>query len=191
MKAKLIKKDDHYFLEVEPYKWTPLNEFPVIVANTFDKPKGDILQLSLKNCQAIERGYDFDIYNEAIGYASIKGHPDPAGFSNEQIGLLHGYIDGFKKAIEILGDKKFREEDLEKAITKSWYKGAEESYKGLTMVSDDDVKEIIQSLQQKEWDVTIETTCDGLVTGLCMPEVCDCNIIHKRDADGCLILKRI
>lgn len=63
MKAKLIKKDEHYFLEVEPYTLSNLQRH-TIIANTFDKPKGHILQLSLKNCQAIERGYGLNEIKE-------------------------------------------------------------------------------------------------------------------------------
>jgi len=63
MKAKLIKKDEHYFLEVEPYTLSNLQRH-TIIANTFDKPKGHILQLSLKNCQVIERGYGLNEIKE-------------------------------------------------------------------------------------------------------------------------------
>ena len=56
--------------------------------------------------------YDLHIY-DAIGYAGAEGHPDPHAFSERQIGLLHGYVEGFEKAKETY---KYTEEDLRKAI---------------------------------------------------------------------------
>ena len=172
MKAKLIKKDDHYFLEVEPYKWTPLNEFPAIVANTFDKPKGDILQLSLKNCQAIERGYDLDeLFNEVD--ESIDYHE--FDFTSFRF--------GFQKAVELMGDKKFSDADVKLAIHLAW--------------DDDDLTttEIIQSLHQNEWDVDIlEVENDEVYSVSKNMKVAHNKafdgVLFKYDVDGCLILKR-
>lgn len=160
MEAKLIKDkhiDDFYYLKIgiNTYATTHKESFRI---------------LSLKNCQAIGRSYNFDEYDEAIAYASEFGHPSPEGFSDEQIGRLHGFIDGFQKALEILGDKKFSEEDMKKAIYIAWEGGDLAS------------THIIESLQQTEWDVEIVMdVCGDKVYAVPEPFL---------DTDGCLILKR-
>lgn len=85
-----------------------------------------------------------EIADEAIGYASHgdeKGNVNPEGYSEKQVGLLHGFIDGYQKCqkdneekvfslvseITTLNEqidvfkknKKFTEEDLRKAIEKA------------------------------------------------------------------------
>ena len=181
MKAKLVKKDDHYFLEVEPYKWKPLNEFPAIIANTFDKPKGDILQLSLKNCQAIERGYDLD---ELKRQASSSQTAARMFFSNTE--FIRGWEMGFQKSLKLMGDKKFSEDDIHHAIDISvqWAlrtKGVGETYQEMS-------QRILKSIQQTEWEVEVEVT--GIDCGINDEGQRLINVEPKLDADGCLILKR-
>ena len=107
MKAKLIKKDDHYFLEVEPYTLSTLQKY-TIIANTFDKPKGDILQLSLKNCQAIERDYDLEdlATNAADNY-------DSSGNWHVAYEL---YKQGFQKALELMKHRLVEETEWDVEI---------------------------------------------------------------------------
>ena len=57
---------------------------------------GYMKKLSLKNCQAIENGYDLDElaekrFGKSLHHASSR----------------HSFKEGFQKAVEILGDKKF------------------------------------------------------------------------------------
>ena len=165
MKAKLIKKDGHYFLEIEPNTWNPPNRFHSIIANTIDKPKGDVLQLSLKNCQAIERGYDLD---ELADENVSDIHEANTDFMFKDV-YREYFKEGFQKALELMGNKKYTNLDLIEAIAETWNK------KKTTI-------EIIQSLQQTEWDVEIEMWFHGTrhKKGEWMP---------KLDADGCLILK--
>jgi hypothetical protein len=77
---------------------------------------------------------DYDLHiNDAIGYAGSEGHPDPHAFSEKQIGLLHGYVEGFEQAKKIY---KYTEEDLRKAA--EWYfenKG-NKSFEELTQLLD-------------------------------------------------------
>ena len=168
MDGKLIKTEVNYLLE---------NEKGVVIASTSLKKEG--LSLSLKNCQAIG-----DEYDEAIAYASEFGHPSPEGFSDEQIGRLHGFIDGFQKALEILGDKKFSEEDVKKAIL---FGEDNTDITSSDNLPTEEVNKFIQSLQQTEWDVEImmeeaqEIYRSGVTKYIKVP---------KLDADGCLILKR-
>jgi hypothetical protein len=111
MKAKLIKKDEHYFLEVEPYTLSTLQRH-TLIANTFDKPKGHILQLSKQNCDEIFGVVDVE--SLALSKASFFGgtYRTPEGFSDEQVGYLHGFIE----AMELNKDKLFTLEDMKKAF---------------------------------------------------------------------------
>ena len=154
MEAKLIKDkhiDDFYYLKIgiNTYATTDKESFRV---------------LSLKNCEAIELGYDLDELAEAIGYASEYGHPSPEGFSDEQIGRLHGFNDGFQKALEIIGDKKFSSRNMFKAFITGVFTDETSDY-------DFEFTELMQDLQQTEWDVSFN------------PE--------EKDFEGCLILKRL
>jgi hypothetical protein len=178
MKAKLIKKDDHYFLEVEPYTLSNLQRH-TIIANTFDKPKGHILQLSLKNCQAIERGYDLeelaencaDQYADRFDYND--GHGNMEVYSNRDE-IEKVYTIAFQKALELMGDKKFSEEDIHEAYSL----GEAEDRFGF--------HDFLQQNNQTEWDVIVEMEdiqeihIDGVLT-----------LQPKLDVDSCLILKRI
>ena len=156
MEAKLIKNkygDDFYYLMVgiDTYATTHKESFRI---------------LSLKNCQAIECGYDLDeLIEEAIIQVVDK---------NEQVGLFDiGFLKGFLKALKILGDKKYSEEDMIKCFNASMDDG---------WVRADFY---IQSLQQTEWDVIIEMEYVGKIK---------LNKLHemkpKLDTDNCLILKR-
>ena len=150
MKGKLIKRSNSRF---DLYKIEDVDQLNTI-ASSFDNPKG---KLSLKNCQAIELGYDLD---ELVKEDFFRG--------KYQYHLANNHLEffkaGFQKALEILGDKKFSEDDILKAI-EMYYE------KGKIFI------EIIQSLQQTEWDVEVETH----------PR----EWIKKLDEDGCLILKRL
>lgn len=177
MKAKLIKKDGHYFLEVEPNTWTPPNRFHSIIANTLEKIKGDILQLSLKNCQAIECGYDLDELAKTIfldkTFTTDEEHEIPIdGYPYQW-----GFKVGFQKALELIGDKKFSENDIHEA----YFLGERDDRGGL--------HDILKSLQQTEWDVEIEMEFVGRGKHGIGSEVD--HYMPKRDEDRCLILKRI
>lgn len=193
MKAKLIKKNEHYFLETQPYTLSNLQRH-TIIANTFDKPKGHILQLSLKNCQAIECGYDLEDLAEDM----LKSHKDfeGEGFSDYQNGRLNGIYEGFQKALAILGDKKFNEVDMinfSEFVSGKYinqYKFLrDKSLKGF--FSTDEILKEYQSLQQTEWDVEIDEEMEfifdpamGITQGYYLDK-------PKLDTEGCLILKRL
>lgn len=130
-------------------------------------------KLSLKNCQAIECGYDLDELVE--GFIEKTGYHDFDSYS---------YKLGFQKALEILGDRKFSEKDVRKAIEfgmKSYH-----SWKN----RNEDV--FIQSLQQNKWDVEVVEQClDPNCDGINRKGDCVTTGKPKLDVDGCLILKRI
>jgi hypothetical protein len=50
-----------------------------------------------------------DVEDLALAYASSKGYVNPEGYSDKQVGLLHGFIDGYNKAKETY---KYTEDDL-------------------------------------------------------------------------------
>jgi hypothetical protein len=155
MKGKLIKTDVNYILE---------DDKGVVIASTSLKKEG--LSLSLKNCQAIERGYDLDELAK-IEYPICEVWNDEEALIREL-----AFKKGFKKALELLGDKKFSEEDLRLAM--DFGKFGEANNQTTTIG-------FIQSLQQTEWDVEIEIHI--------VPEEWENK--PRLDSEGCLILKRI
>ena len=180
MKAKLHKMLSGYILSLNGDIDDPYGIVNKELADDYGWYK-----LSIKNCEAIERGYDLDELAdiETEKYATLT----PKSFKR-------GFLYGFQKALSILGDKKFSEDDVRKA----YFHGEKDSYVkgGQTKEMED---EYIRSLQQTEWDVEVEMICPhpsdtyrcGLQYG------CDgdgCN--HPKqvpylDADDCLILKKI
>ena len=191
MEGKLIKVENGYVLMVNNIMYATDND-----------------KLSLKNCQAIANGYDLDelACNEIGIDISVINHIDNKVIENDSVstpiheagalgaGLYHrvkGFEIGFQKALEILGDKKYSEEDvkfmfqlgfnLDNAISRNKYDAH------------------IQSLQQTEWDVEIEmkkvideTKIVGAVKGVkgSGNKITTYKSVPKLDADGCLILRR-
>ena len=166
MEAKLSKEEGWYDL----YRIDEDGK-RVTFASTQDYKQ----KLSLKNCQAIECGYDLD--ELAKSEASKISETEVRDEKLERI-----YKIGFQKALELMGDKKFSEEQVLNAFYAGWiskdklYPEAQESYKGY-------LKRRVT--QQTEWEVEVEKE----------------NVMHdyngnislgakfKLDADGCLILK--
>ena len=127
-------------------------------------------RLSLKNCQAIERGYDLD------GLAK-KEYLD--GYATTEM-CRAAFKDGFQKALELMGDKKFsinEVAELTKILISNPFETCGKTYQELT-------DSYIQSLQQTQWDVEIRME-EIHFGGGCYKKQ------PKLDADGCLILKRI
>ena len=121
MRAKLIKDHDDYHL---------VNNEQFVIGTTDESILSctDKYKLSLKNCQAIERGYDLD---ELVK----EQYPiDEPSFKR-----------GFKLALEILGNKRFTLEDM----MNCWNKALNFQEHKETL------GEHMQSLQQTEWDVEI------------------------------------
>ena len=121
-------------------------------------------KLSLKNCQAIENGYDLDeLINRA--FDNMGYHSTVTPYEEKQFKL--GYMVAFREALEILGDKKFSEKDMSKAWSEGYHRKVDElNGNGLRYFD-----KFIQSLQQTEWDVTFNP--------------------DEKDSEGCLILKKL
>jgi hypothetical protein len=182
MKAKLIKTDDGYHLK-GLIKDVPkgINVYNKINDKEchfgFGTHSG---KLSIKNCEAIELGYD--LYElEELAQKDIHNlkpiNPHPTSF-------FAGYRRGFQTALEILGDKKFSEFDITKAFEYGW------NQRHFGKTDEDELRVIqkifIQSLQQTEWQV--EVIMDRIPADLA-PDGWD--VFPKLDAEGCLILKKI
>jgi len=176
MKAKLIKSkygDDFYYLMIGIDKYATTQ-------------KESFVRLSLKNCQAIERGYDLD----ELADKYFK--------STNENAVLWRRIDfktGFQKALEILGDKKFSEKQLKYNMLQLFYLEKYE-YEVEAFFRERQlafIENSIQSLQQTEWDVEIEVERSKFITDKSLRNDIKngWNYTQKLDADGCIILKRI
>jgi hypothetical protein len=175
MKGKLYKDNDiHYYLIVDDK----------IIADSDSYPLSSITnKLSLKNCRAIERGYDLD---ELVSEADTT-HLSRWTSDSHELMFDEGFKAGFQKALELLSDNKFSEEDM-KSFARNYYREIRENTSNLLWddLADKCMKEHIQSLQQTEWDVEIET-----VPALSNNGNVYYGEIPKLDENGCLILKKI
>jgi hypothetical protein len=123
MKGTLNKLDNGWMLLIDN----------VIYATDNDK-------LSIKNCQAIENGYDLD----ELARNYVDEQPNDFLYTTDE--YWNAQVDfqkGFRKAMELMESKKYSEEDIKKAIFTAW------DNDNITSVS------IVQSLQPKEWEVEI------------------------------------
>jgi hypothetical protein len=165
MKAKLIK--NHYGFD---YFLADKNGNAIA---TSDNGK-----LSLKNCQEIEFGYDLD--ELAKNYLLNKWLPNTnqedrelwyltTDWSKEVVKIIKNFY------IELMGDKKFSEEDIHEVYSL----GEAEDRFGF--------HDFLQQNNQTEWDVDIVQEEGKDTFG--NAELTWYN--PKLDADGCLILKRI
>lgn len=153
MKAKLCKIAEEYFLHSIENN---------LIASSDNL---HLYCLSRKNCQSIERGYDLD---ELIDLEL------PLDGTTGNISQRKGFKKGFEKALELLVNKMFSEEDIHKAF----HLGERgDRY---------DLSDLLESQKITEWDVEIimEIVDYGLDEG-----GNPFNSQAKLDPDGCLILK--
>ena len=199
MKAKLHKMLSGYILSLNGDIDDPYGIVNKELADDYGWYK-----LSLKNCQSIERGYDLDELAE--GYSTMKMFIDSRATEAPTIKEIEdaeyiseiAFRDGFKKALELLGDKKFSEDDMIDCWETAHQAGRFEG-KGIAERDWQTSTEYIQSLQQTEWNVEIEMICphpeDTYVCGIqygCDEDGCNHpNKIPLLDEDGFLILKKI
>lgn len=135
------------------------------IATTYESP---YKKLSLKNCEAIENGYDLDELADECMNNTIN---QETGSNVHKLSIALGFKKGFNKAMELNKDKLFTIEDIkdcwEKAFDVGYSFGHEQ---GDSTIANEDVNKYIQSLQQNEWEVTFNP--------------------DEKDSNGCLILKR-
>lgn len=172
MKYFLRKRDNEFWLESRSE-----NHCTVIAEQEPDV--NDLTsKLSIKNCQAIERGWDLD---ELISESDTS---HLALFTSDSHELMYdeGFKAGFQKCLELIGDKKFSKKDMSKAWSEGYHRKVDElNGNGLRYFD-----KFIQLLQQTEWEVEIITEEGKDTFG--NAELTWYN--PKLDADGCLILKR-
>jgi hypothetical protein len=167
MKAELVKREDH---------WALYNEDGHKIAATID---GCNSKLSIKNCEAIANGYDLD---ELASERLSTRFDENSGY--HKFVFVEAYKEGFLKAMEILGDKKFSINDMEKLMFAT-LEFTDTQEEGETYPF---FKSFIQSLQQTEWDVEIVTKP---YTEVGEGFELESKREPKLDKDGCLILKRL
>ena len=173
MEAKLIKVENTFYLK---------QDGTILGTSSYPNLSASIrYSLSLKNCKAIENGYDLD----ELADENYQNFWNILDYKERDIHTF-GFIEGFQKALEILGDKKFSSGQLLNAmdLVWQWMNGEDYECKTLTEVQD----KHIQSLQKTEWDVEIVMediihlkNRRGGLANMGKP---------KLDADECLILKR-
>lgn len=176
MKAKLIKLNVGVGYRLD-------DENGNLIATTLTSSKTN---LSLKNCEAIERGYDLgEMIAKKVNDSNIVDKA--VEFSNansKNNGAYLAYIAGayeMAKQLEILGDKKFSEDD----ILKAYNQGEEDCYKS-GAVSEKRNK-YIKSLQQTEWDCIVEME---EIQEIYRDGTTKYERVPKLDAGGCIVLKR-
>lgn len=187
MKAKLIKNGNAYSLKINGEYVAFVNEDFIEYAT--QKFRDNLLgKLSLKNCQAIENGYDLDELAEKEYFDGC----DNTKRSSEIYRRI--FKEGFQKALEILGDKKFSEEDVRRAFSAGLSIGYGRQFEIENRLLEIDY--YIQSLQQAEWGVEIVMEYnDKIELSYGATSIEDSDYILrtqyiKLDADGNLILKR-
>lgn len=155
-------------------------------------------KISYNNCEAIALGYDLDdLADKCQSHNSIIKHTDPNTNVFES-GIYQGFRLGFQKAIEILGDKNFSEDDM-----RNLYNYMDE--RTVNFLDDEEPQiepfsNYIKSLQQTEWNVEIEMMLQ-VRHGVEWHDLPNQNSgndpegiyqhVPKLDSEGCIILKAI
>ena len=186
MKAKLIKQNGIGVQTIDGIDYYLILDNKIYHTNPLTSALSNGGKLSLKNCQAIERGYDLDeLIKERFG--ETFWHDGDKHFK-----------EGFQKALEILGDKKFSEENIKDAYNMGMLrqKVIHEAYMdpGGRFVKNNkekcfDETGCVKSFQQTEWDV--EVVIEVINNGKGEDGLLHETVEPKLDENGCLILKRI
>ena len=181
MKGKLIKTPTQYILcvseqEVQRFAAALYTMHGWVVA---DEQGSDIEKLSPENCKAVELGIDLIsiregwINNYTLGWD--KEHFD--SYLPLVESEVETYMEGFQKALELLGDKGFTEDEMLQMG-------------GFDLSMKEAKQRVIKNIKDcrpKEWEVEI----------VMEPALKDCKegetnyFVPATDKNGCLILKPI
>jgi len=166
MNTKLYKTEKENYILVDPSKGT--YDVGYLLGTSRDS---QVNKLSIKNCQAIERGYDFNEIKRKL-FGGFDGQPD-----SFTIAAVERTVEIM---FEILSDKKFTLEDMFNLYAHIVKNG---------IISGEEANEFIQSLQQPtEIEVEIEVTKSDDIKSV---EKDWYKIGEpKLDVDCCLTLKR-
>jgi hypothetical protein len=170
MKAKLIKVDDIYTL---------MDGDKMIASSDSDfQTDYEVMKLSKENCNEIFGV--IDVEEIALSKASYFGgtYRNPEGFSDKQVGYLHGFIEG----AELNKNKLFTVDDLYRAFLIN-------SAGNNTTLRNFFEQTVLPMFEQpKEIEVRIAMGC-SLPNGCTEPEVeCTCEPTYNLDKNGCLTL---
>ena len=163
-KFELQFEDNEYYL-VDGNTNDTIGTTDKVLLKEYD---GYMKKLSIKNCQAIANGYDLD------ELAVLCTKEEATIIGNQKMAI--GFIKGFQKALEILGDKKYNETDLYRAFLIN-SAGNDSTLRNFFEQT------VLPTFQQNEWDVEIDMWFHGTrhKKGEWIPRFYD---------DNCLILKR-
>jgi len=187
MKAKLIKIRDNgfltYVLKREDGKTIAMERYPFPSESTYlaESHGIELQKLSPENCDEIFGV--IDVESLALAKASHFGgtYRNPEGFSDEQIGYLHGFIE----AMELNKDKMFTLEDMRTMMVIG---AACEREKGDFTFEFEAYTNHLQQPTEIEVEIETETKVWEFISN---GEFESFEIIPKLDANGCLILKKI
>ena len=172
MKVKLIKTIDGYELFTQGFLKGSTNHGLIESLNIEEGPIR--YKLSLKNCQAIELGYDLD--------ELAKVFHEQHKFASSHIADITSFKLGFQKALELMCDKIFTLDDMHTVFIM-----------GREGMEDKMNRYVTRIHEPTEWDVEIvmEPYHDGDFIGDGKTHVFEAKWKPTLDSDGCLILKRI
>ena len=176
-------------LQVHGHSYVLIHENKTIAfAHPEDFNSDDTIgKLSIKNCDAIARGYDLDKFVlEEFPYDFDCPLFETLGITERVqksilIGMLQGTLSkGFNKALELLGDKKYTDGQLKYAHL-------------MGMRKEMSFNQLHDSLQQIEWNVKIkmEPYHDGKFIDDGKTHPVDIKWRPELDEDGCIILRKI
>ena len=173
---ELVKREDH---------WDLYNEDGHKIASTLD---GCNSKLSIKNCEEIFNGYDLDKLAENT-YREYPTDLKESEYHYNRDYQVHkkrkAFIKGFNAAVEILGDKKFSEDDM---VEFAMSMISQYQFGNTNIHNRELLKESLP--QQTEFDVELVMECCGNYSAPCKYN-CEYGQKPKLDAEGNLILKRI
>jgi hypothetical protein len=93
---------------------------------------------------------ELEIYNMGLDYASLYegegSHPNPQGYSERQIGMFHGFSDGYVKAKETL----YTKDDVIFAIQEAYGHGRDEADDNLHEQVGESIRVILKCLDEKK-----------------------------------------
>ena len=187
MKAKLIKVNDYYYLR-ESYK-TGIGGAVCERTLGTTNSQGELGKLSKQNCDELFRVTDV----EKLAEEEIPND----GFADTAL-MQKGFIKGFNKAMELMKDKQFTEEDMRTAMT---YGVVQEGTGFEDIHSVDDLFNLILRKVSQPAEIEVEIVMElhpvNHASGLELTgnEFMDFAILEnykpKLDSTGCLILKKI
>lgn len=145
---KLIKDlDNQYHLHEDNKLIATSNGFLI---------KDNVKKLLHSNCVGVEK--DYDKINELAEIWAFETNGDKWSNNDNTAGDNFGsFKAGALAMLEILGDKKFSADDM----IKVFFLGRESL--GKALVTEQEAKTIVQSLQQTEWEVEVEIEENGFL----------------------------